>query len=65
MVRVLGAHLRFSTVAVLCAPALRHMQTHIAPHTLRVCVLDGMASGEVPKPHELAWNYDLVITTFG
>lgn len=49
----------------VCALCHTVMQTHIAPHTLRVCVLDGMAAGEVPKPHELAWNYDLVITTFG
>lgn len=39
-------------------------KTHVAPGTLRVCVLDRMDPRVAPSPSMLAWDYDVVITTF-
>ncbi len=38
---------------------------HVAPGALRTVVLDGSSSNSnTPPLHDLAWQYDVVITTF-
>ncbi len=51
----------FLTTCGLGCPAL---QKHVARGALRVCVLDRLDPRASPDPAALAWDYDIVITTF-
>ncbi|PNH10338.1 F-box protein [Tetrabaena socialis] len=58
-------YLSAATLVVLPATIIDHwllqIRTHVAPGTLRACVLD---RDPPPTLSELAWEYDIVITTF-
>ncbi|GFR53066.1 hypothetical protein Agub_g15764, partial [Astrephomene gubernaculifera] len=61
-------YLSAATLVVLPATIIDHwlmqIRAHVAPNTLRVCVLDRLDPRVTPTPAELAWEYDIVITTF-
>ncbi|GLC42941.1 hypothetical protein PLESTB_001816700 [Pleodorina starrii] len=61
-------YLSAATLVVLPATIIDHwllqIRTHVARDTLRVCVLDRIDPRVTPSPSSLAWDYDLVITTF-
>eukprot|EP00898_Chlorokybus_atmophyticus_P007523 jgi/Chlat1/7772/Chrsp66S07330 len=59
-------YLSRATLVVVPSTLITHWRAQIQRHTaafaLRVCILD---TGEcAPKVHELAWDYDIVLTTF-
>ncbi|EFJ45793.1 hypothetical protein VOLCADRAFT_93875 [Volvox carteri f. nagariensis] len=61
-------YLSAATLVVLPATLIDHwlqqIRTHVARGALRVCVLDRLDPRAAPSPASLAWEYDIVITTF-
>ncbi|GIL92126.1 hypothetical protein Vretifemale_19608, partial [Volvox reticuliferus] len=61
-------YLSAATLVVLPSTLIDHwllqIRTHVARGALRVCVLDRIGPGVATSPSSLAWDYDIVITTF-
>ncbi|GLI71785.1 hypothetical protein VaNZ11_017130, partial [Volvox africanus] len=61
-------YLSAATLVVLPATLIDHwllqIRTHVVRGTLRVCVLDRIGPRVALPPSSLAWDYDIVITTF-